>query len=71
MFENLIKAHLTHPSTYDKHIFDSVSQTQEYTNVIRIAFSVKNAYNLEIDDVAIFRVNAQSEVIYQDIKEKQ
>lgn len=71
MCENLIKANLTYPSTYDKHIFDSVSQTQEYTNVIRIAFSAKNAYNLEIDYVAIFRVNAQSKVVYQDIREKQ
>ena len=71
MCEKLIKASLTYPSTYDKHIFDSISVTQEYTNVIRIAFSAKNAYNLEIDYVAIFRVNAQSEVVYQDIREKQ
>lgn len=70
MCEAIIKQNLTFPSTYDKHIFDSASETQDYTNVIRIAFSAKNAYNLETDYVAIFRVNAQSEVVYQDIREK-
>ena len=71
MCEAIIKQHLSYPSSYDKHIFDSASETQDYTNVIRIAFSAKNAYNLETDYVAIFRVNAQSEVVYQDIREKQ
>lgn len=71
MCENLIKAQLTYPSTYDKSIFDSRSETQEYTNAIRIAFSAKNAYGLEIDYVAFFRVNANSEVVYKEIEEKQ
>ena len=71
MCEAIIKKQLTYPSTYDKHVFDSISETQDYTNVIRIAFSAKNAYNIEQDYVAIFRVNDQSEVVYQDIREKQ
>ena len=70
MCEKVIKSYLTHPSTYDKSLFDSASETQEYTNVIRIAFSAKNSYNLEIDYVAIFRVNADSEIVYQTIEEK-
>lgn len=70
MCEFIIKKQLTYPSTYEKHVFDSISETQDYANVIRIAFSAKNAYNLEIDYVAIFWVNAQSEVVRQDIQEK-
>ena len=68
--EELIKQQLTHPSTYDKSYFDSISQTQEYTNVIRIAFSAKNSFNLKINYIAIFRINADSEIVYQDIQEK-
>ena len=71
MCENIIKSQLTHPSTYSKSIMDSVSETQEYTNVIRIAFSAKNSFNLEIKYVAVFRVNANSEITYQDVQEKQ
>lgn len=69
--EELIKRQLTHPSTYDKSYFDSISQTQEYTNVIRIAFSAKNSFNLKINYIAVFRINADSEIVYQDIQEKQ
>lgn len=71
MCEQIIKNNLTHPSTYKKSYFDSASQTQEYTNVIRIAFSAKNSFNLKINYVAIFRINADSKIIYQDIQEKQ
>ena len=71
MCEKIIKSNLTHPSTYDKSFFASGSETQEYTNVIKIAFSAKNAYNLKVDYIAIFRVNANSEIVYQDIREKQ
>ncbi|MBR5523414.1 MAG: TM2 domain-containing protein [Akkermansia sp.] len=70
MCEQIIKNQLAHPSTYKKSFFDSASETQDYTNVIRIAFSAKNSFNLEIKYVAIFRVNEQSEIVYQDIQEK-
>lgn len=71
MCEQIIKSKLNYPSTYDKSLFDSGSETQEYTNAIRIAFSAKNAYGLEVDYVAFFRVNANNEVVYEEIKEKQ
>ena len=70
MCEQVIKNCLTHPSTYSKSLFDSASETQEYTNVIRIGFSARNSFNLEIEYEAIFRVNADSEIVYQSIVEK-
>ena len=70
MCEQVIKSCLTHPSSYRKSLLDSASEAQEYTNVIRIAFSAKNSYNQEINYVAIFRVNVDGEIVYQNIEEK-
>ena len=70
MCEQVIKSCLIHPSTYKKSMFDSASETQEYTNFIRIAFSAKNSFNQEIKYVAIFRVNVDGEIVYQNIEEK-
>ena len=70
MCEQVIKSCLTHPSTYNKSLLNSASETQEYGNVIRIGFSAKNSFNLEIEYEAVFRVNADSEIVYQSIEER-
>ena len=70
MCERVIKSCLTHPSTYNKSLLNSASETQEYTNVIKIGFSAKNSFNLELEYEAIFRVNVDSEIVYQSIEEK-
>ena len=71
MCEKFIKSQLTHPSTYDKHFFSSGAQTDGRINRILITFSAKNSFNLEMVYEAHFIVNADGEITYHSIKEKQ
>lgn len=69
MCEDLIKANLTHPSTYEKSIWHSVSVTKNNVNHIIIVFTAKNSFNLEIKYKAIFFVNARNQITSKSIEE--
>lgn len=72
MAEEVIKSHLKHPSTYDRHemgVFQS--RTTPSCNEIMIEFSAKNSFGVELTYIAVVQFDKESKVVGFNMKEKQ
>ncbi|MBQ3217932.1 MAG: zinc ribbon domain-containing protein [Akkermansia sp.] len=71
MAEEVIKSHLHHPSTYDRHelgVFQS--RTTPSCNEIMIEFSAKNSFGVELTYIAVVQFDKDSNVVGFNLQEK-
>lgn len=68
--DEIVKSHLTHPSTFDKSIFRSGVTTDEYKTTVLVGFSAKNSFNLELKYKAICIFNDTPELVDFAIEEE-
>ena len=67
--DEIVKSHLTHPSTFDKSIYRSGVTTDEYKTTVLVGFTAKNSFNLELKYKAICVFNDTPELVDFAIEE--